>query len=215
MTSPAVSLPVSGVSIYPYIPDAPILVPPVFVSAAGNYSVEFLLSFVFYNLSLNSGEAKNGGPHAGGKYYARWKDKDGKEFSTPWMTCIDGGVAPKFGRTVENLPAGAPGNPAALPETSFMSLADVSVDMYIDPIMPLTVPLIKGGSGIVSVSPVILGGGWRAVVKGGERIGPLHANMRVTVGGINAATGQPFQVPATLVTENTGDPAVFGQFPVK
>lgn len=206
--------PVSQVSIYPYIPDAPIVVPAVFVEGSGTYSVGTLGLSIFYNLDLTSGMPKFGGVHAGNKYYAICKDASGKELQTTWLTCLKGGDAPQFGRTTTlgqpRIEADATTSNSA--DIAYqIHLSEITVDMYVNPTEPLIVPLIEGGKGIATFAGLLPGGTWSVSVAGGERVNPLHLGMPVTIRGTNVATGKPFNIPATLVTRNTGAVAEFVQ----
>ncbi|MBP4045076.1 hypothetical protein JQK19_12150 [Chromobacterium violaceum] len=213
--------PVTQVRVYPYIPDSPIVVPPVFTGGSGTYSVGTLTTNIFYNLDLASGEAVHGGPHAGNKYYAVCKDAAGKEFTTPWMTCLKGGPQPQFGRTTHLLHpthgtgAGSDadaGQAVASPDIAYqIHLTDVSVNAYVPPTEPLLIPLIEGGKGIATFAGLLPGGTWSVSVAGGERVNPLHAGMTATITGTNVATGRPFHIPAVFVTKEAGDPAIFVQ----
>ncbi|TDR72056.1 hypothetical protein [Paludibacterium purpuratum] len=202
--------PVTQVRVFPYIPDAPIVVPPVFVSGAGTYSVGTLGRSVFYNLDLTSGETQNGGPHAGVKYYAICKNADGQEFTTTWLTCLKGGPTPQFGRTVTLGGRVMETEAAVGSDIAYqVHLSDVSVNAYIPPNEPLILPLIECGKGIATFAGLLPGGSWSVSVAGGERINPLHVGMTVTIHGTNVATGKPFFIPATFVTRDAGDPAEF------
>ncbi|MCD4502130.1 hypothetical protein [Chromobacterium vaccinii] len=211
--------PVTQVRVYPYIPDAPIIVPPVFTGGAGTYSVGTLTTNIFYNLDLTSGETENGGPHAGNKYYAVCKDASGKEFTTPWMTCLKAGPQPQFGRTthlghpVQQTGADSGSDAAvASPDIVYqIHLSDVAVNAYVPPTEPLLIPLIEGGKGIATFAGLLPGGSWSVSVAGGERVNPLHPGMTATISGINVATGKPFHIPAVFITKEAGDPAVFVQ----
>ncbi|AUH50347.1 hypothetical protein CXB49_05750 [Chromobacterium sp. ATCC 53434] len=212
--------PVTQVRIFPYIPDSHIIVPPVFVSGAGTYAVGTLGMNVFYNLDMNSGEAQNGGPQAGSKYYAIGKTSEGKEFTTTWLTCLKGGPTPQFGRTITHGRRASTAAPTAsdhavstasgfnedIAISHQVHMEDVVINAYIHPTEPLMLPLIADGKGIASYVPH---GSWSITVTGGERVNPLQVGMRVTAHGTNVATGKPFFIPAVLVTESTTEPAVF------
>ncbi len=127
------------------------------------------------------------------------------------MRCLQAGDAPQFGRTISMI-HGAAASPAAASDIVFqVHLTDVSVDMYVNPTEPLVVPIIEGGTGIATFAGLLPGGTWSVSVSGGTRVNPLHDGMRVTVRGTNVATGQPFSIPAVLVTTTAGDPEIFGQ----
>ncbi|POZ60622.1 hypothetical protein [Chromobacterium alticapitis] len=202
--------PVKNVRVYPYIPDAPIIVQPVFVSGAGTYSVGTLGTNVFYNLNLTSGEAQNGGVHAGAKYYAIGQDQEGKEFTTTWLTCTQGGNQPQFGRTVHFGPhkVGAQAENHANLAYS-VHLSDVAVNVFVPPFEPLAIPLIENGKGIATFAGLLPGGSWTVSVTDGTRVNPLQDGTVVTISATNVATGKPFHIPATFVTRDSGEPAVF------
>ncbi|WP_146131780.1 hypothetical protein [Chromobacterium amazonense] len=211
--------PVTQVRVYPYIPDASIIVPPVFTGGAGTYSVGTLTTNIFYNLDLNSGEAIHSGPHAGNHYYAVCKDSSGNDFTTPWMTCLKGGPQPQFGRTIHLLHAAhgpatdtnsnqTVSNPDIVHQ---IHLSDISVNAYVSATEPLMIPLIEGGQGIATFAGLLPGATWSVSVTGGERVNPLHVGMSVTISGSNVSTGKPLHIPAVLVTKEIGDPAIFGQ----
>lgn len=209
-----IPVPVTQVSIYPYIPQAPIRVLPVLVNGAGTYSVGTLTTNIFYNLDLTSGTQENGGVHAGLKYYAVFKDANGNETTTTWMTCLQGGPAPRFGRTISMLgnTSNDGGNDAS-PDIAYqIHLSGIDVDMAVPPTEPLLVPLIRDGNGIATFAGLLPGGTWSVAVSGGDRTNPLRNGMRVTVRGINIATGTPFAIPGTLITSDAGDPAEFVQY---
>lgn len=211
-----IPVPVTQVSIYPYIPQAPIRVLPVLVNGAGTYSVGTLTTNIFYNLDLTSGTQENGGVHAGLKYYAMFKDANGNETTTTWMTCLQGGPTPRFGRTVSMLGPHsheAEADVAAHADIAYqIHLKEIDVDMAIPPTEPLIVPLIRGGTGIATFAGLLPGGTWSVAVSGGERSNPLRNGMRVTVRGTNIATDKPFAIPGVLVTTDAGDPAEFVQY---
>ncbi|WP_434626808.1 hypothetical protein [Chromobacterium sp. CV08] len=98
--------PVKNVRIYPYIPDASAIVPPVFIDGIGTYSYGTMLMYESCYLELASGKAENGGVSAGIKYYAVYPDHSGKDFTTDWMNCTQGGAQPQFSRTVRLGPGG-------------------------------------------------------------------------------------------------------------
>jgi hypothetical protein len=202
--------PVTNVSIYPYLPDQPIEVPPVFVNGRGTYSVGTLTTYIFYNLDLNSGSPQHGGVTAGTRYLARGQDAQGKPFQAPWMHCLQGGETPRFGRTIHML--GQADATTAEPDIAYrIYLGDVNVSLYVNPTEPLEVPLIEGGKGIATFAGLLPGGRWSAVVSGGKRVNQLSKGMRVTINGTNVNGGKPFHIPAVLVTEDAGDPATFLQ----
>lgn len=202
--------PVRNVSVFPYLPTQPIVVPPVFVNGAGTYSVGTLTTNIFYNLDLSSGVPQHGGVVAGSKYYATCELADGKPFQTTWMICTQGGETPRFGRTISMLHGSA--QEAASPDIAYqIHLTDIYVGLYINPIEPLEVPLIEGGTGIATFAGLLPGGKWSVVVSGGTRINPFTKGTRVSITGKNVSTGKPFHVPAVLVTTDAGDPATFVQ----
>ncbi|POA97285.1 hypothetical protein C2134_15680 [Chromobacterium sinusclupearum] len=204
--------PVTQVRIFPYIPDSHIIVPPVFISGTGTYSVGTLGKSIFYNLDLTAGESQNGGPHAGNKYYAICKGADGKEFTTTWLTCLKGGSTPQFGRTITlGRPSVANGPLVSNDYTRSkqVHLSDITVNAFIQPDEPLSLPLIANGNGIASFVGQFPGGFWSVTVTGGEYVNPLQVGMTVTIQGINTATGKPCFIPAIFVTEDASDPAEF------
>lgn len=202
--------PVDNVTIHPYLPDQPIEVPPVFVDGAGTYGVGTLTTNIFYNLNLTAGKPQHGGVVAGSKYYAVGKYKDGTPFQSPWMSCLQGGDTPKFGRTISMVHTG--GDAAGSADIAYqVHLTEVSVDLYINPHEPLVVPLIKDGKGLATFVGLLPGGTWSVVVSGGERVNPLHAGARVSISGKNVSGGKAFNVPAVLVCEDDGEPATFRQ----
>lgn len=210
--------PVSQVSIYPYIPDAPIVVPPVFIEGSGTYSVGTLATSIFYNLDLTSGMPKFGGVHAGSKYYAICKDAAGKEMQTTWLTCLKGGDNPQFGRTSTLGQRPVEADAADSLDTSNSAdlvyqvhLKDIEVNMYVAPTEPLLIQLIVGGKGIATFGGRMPFGTWKVDVTGGERVNPLHVGMGVTISGTNVATGRALFIPATLITRNAGTIAEFVQ----
>lgn len=205
---------VKNVRVYPYIPDAPIEVPPVFESGAGTYSIGSLTTHLFYNLSLTNGTPRNGGAHAGVKYYAVYDSDSEKNQATPWMTCLQGGEQPRFGRTINALQPQPPAHSAAdvepQPNIAYrVHLSNIAVDMYVDPTEPLTIPLINGASGVATFVGLLPGGTWSVTAAGGRRVNPLNVGTSVTLTGTNVASGKPFHVPAVLQTRDAGDPALF------
>lgn len=204
--------PVKNVRVFPYIPDSPIIVPPVFVSGAGTYAVGTLGMNVFYNLDLTSGEAQNSGVHAGVKYYAVGLDQEGKEFTTTWLTCTKGGAQPQFGRTTHFGPFTPGAEQEAHADIIYsIHLSDVAVNVFIPPCEPLFIPLIENGKAIATFAGLLPSGTWTVSVTGGERINPLQDGATVTISGTNVATDKPFHIPATFVTKDAGDLAVFVQ----
>ncbi|HUN42517.1 MAG TPA: hypothetical protein VMU81_19665 [Acetobacteraceae bacterium] len=203
--------PVTGVSVYPYLPHIPIEVPAHFVRGVGTYAVGTLMMDIFYNLDLVEGTPLHGGVVAGVNYYALCQGADGETFQTPWMTCLQGGSAPRFGRTIAPVhETDAAAGTDATPDIAYqVHLRDVSVDLYVNPIEPLVVPLIRGASGIAKFAGLLPGGTWSAAVTGGRRVNTLRKGMRVSIGGINVNGGQPYHVPAVLTTTDAGDPALF------
>ncbi|MGR2679243.1 hypothetical protein [Chromobacterium haemolyticum] len=208
---------VSQVRIYPYIPNSLIVVPAVFTGGAGTYSVGTLGRNVFYNLDLTSGEPQHGGVHSGNRYYAICTNPEGSEFTTMWLTCLQGGETPRFGRTITHgRPRPQVRDDADLHEDIAyqIHLNDVSVSAYIPPNEPLSIPLIENGKGIATFAGLLPGGTWSVTVAGGERPNHLQEGMTVTIAGTNVATGKPFHIPAVFETKETGDPAEFVEWRV-
>lgn len=206
---------VKNVRVYPYIPDAPIEVPPVLENGSGKFSVGTLTTHIFYNLSLTNGTPRNGGVHAGVRYYALYDTDTSKNQQTPWLTCLQGGEQPRFGRTIDAL-ASSVGQTQTVGATSpqpdialRLHLSNINVNMYVDPIEPLEIQLITGGHGIASYLGLLPGASWTVGVEGGTRVNPLVVGTKVTINGINVATGRRFDLPAVLRTTDAGDPAVF------
>ncbi len=209
--------PVRNVRVYPYIPDAPIEVPPVFENGAGTLSVGTLATLIFYNLDLTSGGPRNGGVHAGVRYYAVYDGENGQNQTTPWMTCLQGGEQPRFGRTIDMQqpqPAGSArtSNDASQGDIAYqIHMKDVAVSLYVNPKEPLEIPLLNGGTGVATFIGTLPGGTWSVTVDGGQRVNPLIVGAGVTITGNNVFSGKPFHIPAVLRTTDAGDPAVFVQ----
>ena len=201
--------PVTNVSVYPYLPNIPIVVQPVFVDGKGTFSAGSLGTHLFYNLDLSSGEPKHGGVVAGNQYYATYTDADGNPQQTPWMQAQQGGDAPKFGRTITAL--GGPQTSAApTPDIAYqLHLVDVTVSLAHDPREPIEIPLIEGAKAIASFAGLLPGGAWSVSVSGGTRPNPLAVGMTVTISGKLANSGKGYAIPAVLSCTNDGDPATF------
>lgn len=204
---------VSNVQIYPYIPGVPIRVLPVFVDGSGTLSFGTLATHLFYDLSLLSGRAQDGGAHAGQSYYATYSGENGQTITTPWMYCCRGGDAPQFGRTIDLLGSGggmAPSDASGSPDMAYqLHLTDVFVSMYHDPREPIEIPLIEGATALATFAGLLPGGSWKVTVDGGKRVNSLQMGARVTIAGKQANTGRHYAIPAVLVTTNAGDPAQF------
>lgn len=202
---------VSNVQIFPYIPDAPIVVPPVFVNGSGTYSVGTLTSHAFYNLDLTSGRMQNGGVQAGQRYYATFPGANGEQVTTPWMHATRGGEQPQLARTIDML--GGTIEPAAgSSDIAYqLHLTDVYVSLHHDPREPIEIPLIEGGTAVATFAGLLPGGSWSVSVSGGQRVNPLRVGSAVNIRGKLINTEKPYSIPAVLVTTDAGDPAVFNQ----
>jgi hypothetical protein len=196
----------TNVTIYPYIPDAPIEVPPVFTHGAGTMDVKFLGENIYYNLDLTTGKAEHGGPIAGNRYWADY-EMGGQSFHMVDLTCIQGGSNPRFGRTRGKSHSAAKDTAAVLPLSSL--LKDVSVKLYVSPPIILEVPLIRGAAGIATVggNPAL----WAVTISGGGRVNTMKAGMSVTVTGTYVANNRPFAPDVVFTVEDASESVLLEQ----
>lgn len=90
---------ITEVSVYRYYRFQPIETPPVLTDASGTYSIGTLMTYIYYNMSLEGGKVSEP-VQKGATYYAKAKTEDGTEFTTHWMYCLTDGPNPTFGATV-------------------------------------------------------------------------------------------------------------------
>lgn len=209
---------VKDVSVFPYVQNAPIEVPPVIVNSEGTYSVGTLMTHIFYNLDLSGGERK-GTLQVGASYFAQASTEDGKAFETHWLYCTSNGEKPTFGLTQNLLSIRETAPSAAGSEGPYVILAqlqNVNVGQDFRPPAIGTVELIGNARGQLIATrfgtPHLMG----MRVEGGQRSSLLHVGMHRIV-----ASGQRVDNDETigyqgLVCVDADDPAVFLQdFPGK
>ena len=210
-----IPVPVTNVSVYPYIPNVPIEVPPVITDASGTYSVGTLLTSIFYNLDLEGGERK-GDLQVGSTYYAL-ATADGKTFQTHWMYCLEAGSNPRFGLTKNLLKPDEVQASAAFGDQyiNLGAVENVTVTQTFRPPAIGTVTLISDGVGELIATrtgtPHLMG--FRVRNTAGSL---LHVGMqRITVRGERVSDGQEVGY-SNMVCTDAGNPAVFLQdFPGK
>ena len=204
--------PITNVSVYPYIPQAPIQVQPVYEGGDGTYSVGTLLTHVFYNMDLHGGSVV-GQISKGATYYAMATASDGTVFQTHWMYCLTDGDSPTFGLTknLVNPTEVAPTIGAADgPYIDLGAMVDVSVSQPFKPPAIGVLGLISNANGEqISTrvgTPHLMG---FKVDNPGSNL--LHKGMdRITVTGKRASDGQELTY-TNLVCVDAGNPAVFLQ----
>ncbi|BDD06355.1 hypothetical protein [Aureibacter tunicatorum] len=140
---------VHNVSVYVYIPYAPIEVPPSGIDGVGEYSVGTLMTQVFYNLNLSS--LNDSKVEKGMMYYAVCTLENGSTFTTPPMYCLEAGDAPKFGLTKDLLKEGH-GQPYSIegnatPYNILADLEQVEVSYALSAPQIGTVELISNATG--------------------------------------------------------------------
>lgn len=88
-------------------------------------------------------------------------------------------------------------------------LTDVYVGLYHNPLEPIEIPLIEGGTAVAKFAGLLPGGTWTVTVSGGKRVNHLNVGARVTIRGKLVNTGKMFSIPGVLTTTDAGDPARF------
>ncbi|GJM09364.1 MAG: hypothetical protein DHS20C11_16400 [Lysobacteraceae bacterium] len=208
-----IPVPISDVSVYPYIPDAPIEVPPVLTGASGTYSVGTLTTNIFYNMSLSGGDEKT--PlSVGHTYYAVAKSKDGQSFQTHWMRCLTAGDAPTFGLTVNMLKPEESSVAVGSEDGPYIylgELKDVNVSQPFRPPAIGSLSLISNAKGewigTRIGTPHLMG----IQAENSSPSSLLHVGMdRINASGTRVSDGQLISY-SNLVCVDAGNPAVFLQ----
>lgn len=201
---------VHNVSVYPYIPNAPIEVKPVGVEGKGTYTVSTLTTQIFYNLDLDVLHEER--LTVGGMYYALCTTEDGKTFQTPGMYCTDAGSSPKFGLTKNVLQPHVTQAYTVDSEGPYIVISDlenVSVVENFKPPAIGSIEIISGAKGQLIATrfgtPHLMG----IRVDGTSSL--LHEGMSgLSVGGKESGTGKTVGYN-NLKCVDAGNPSVFLQ----
>lgn len=204
---------VKNVKVYPYIDwkgggVGPVILP-VIEGGSGTYAVGTLLTSVFYNLNLASGEQKTKlGIHQ--RYFATGETEDGSSFTTPWLYCTNAGDKPEFGRTITLLkPENDTLHAEILPEYITLGpLTDITVTQSFPPPAIGEILLIENGSGNVIATRTGTPHEMGVEVKSGNRVGQLRPGLKnIMITGKNK-DGQTFTM-GNLTCINPNEPAIF------
>lgn len=209
---------VKNVSVYPYIHwpaggGVGPVIPPVITGASGTYAIGTLMTNIFYNLNLVNAVA-NPPMEVHGKYWAIGEYENGGSFRTPMMHCLENGVNPEFGQTVNMLKHGVdvaePTDLSVPPYGKLTPLKNVTVTYIAPAPIILQETLITDASGYIIYTKVGTPHLMGVEVDGGKRNGGLRVGLKdITITG-TTPDGQRI-TRSNLTCVEAGDPAVFLQ----